>query len=47
VRILDLTTLGNIALGSAPVSACPHGIPSGREVNIPLRIQAVNNALRG
>jgi hypothetical protein len=35
----------NIALGNAQPSACPHGIPSGAEVDIALIIQAVNNAL--
>jgi hypothetical protein len=37
----------NIALGTAPPSACPHGIPSGAAVDIALLVQAVNNALDG
>ena len=47
VAINELITLVNIALGNAPRSACPHGIPSGAQVNISLLIQAVNAALRG
>jgi hypothetical protein len=46
VAINDLITLVNIALGTPP-SACPHGVPSGGEVNIALIIKAVNNALKG
>jgi hypothetical protein len=45
VSISDLITLVNIALGSHPVSACPHGIPPGKPVDIALLIRAVNNAL--
>jgi hypothetical protein len=45
VTISGIITLVNIALGTAEASACPHGIPSGSEVNIALIIQAVNNAL--
>jgi hypothetical protein len=37
----------NIALGGAPPSACPHGVPDGGAVNIALLIQAVNSALNG
>jgi hypothetical protein len=37
----------NIALGNADATACPHGIPSGDEVNIALILTAVNNALSG
>jgi hypothetical protein len=45
VTIDELITLVNIALGNAQPSACPHGVPSGAEVNVALIIQAVNNAL--
>jgi len=45
VTISGIITLVNIALGNAEASACPHGIPSGSDVNIALIIQAVNNAL--
>lgn len=47
VTISGIITLVNIALGNAAASTCPHGIPSGSEVNIALIIQAVNNALSG
>lgn len=47
VTINELLTLVNIALGTAQAQACPHGIPSGSEVNVTLIIQAVNNALNG
>ena len=47
VTIDELITLVNIALGNAQPSACPHGVPSGAEVNVALIIQAVNNALTG
>ena len=47
VAVNDLITLVNIALGNAPPSACPHGVPSGGDVNIAMIIQAVNNALNG
>jgi hypothetical protein len=40
-----LLTLVNIALVNAEPSACPHGVPSGAEVDIALIIQAVNQAL--
>ena len=45
VSIANVITLMNIALGNAPASACPHGIPSGNGASITLIIQAVNNAL--
>ena len=45
VSIADLITLVNIALGNQPSSACAHGIPAGKAVDIALLIQAVNNAL--
>ena len=47
VAINDLITLVNIDLGNAQPSACPHGIPSGAEVDIALLVRAVNNALTG
>jgi hypothetical protein len=43
--IASLVTLVSIALGSAPLSACPHGVPSGEAVTIAVLIQAVTNAL--
>jgi ELWxxDGT repeat protein len=45
VTIAELITLVNIALGNAQASACPHGVPSGADVDVALIIQAVNNAL--
>jgi hypothetical protein len=45
VTVNELITLVNIALGTAPASACPHGIPSGVEVDITLIIKAVGYAL--
>jgi len=45
VDVSDIITLVNIALESAQPTACPHGIPSGRGVDITLIIEAVNNAL--
>ena len=45
VTISDIVVIVNIALGEATASSCPHGIPSGSDVNIALIIQAVNNAL--
>ncbi len=45
VTVDEIITLVNIAIGTADASACPHGIPSGVEVDIALIIQAVNNAL--
>jgi hypothetical protein len=47
VAINDIITLVNVALGNAQAEACPHGVPSGTEVNVALIIQAVNSALRG
>lgn len=47
VTVDDLLTLVNIALGSAPPSACPNGVPSDAEVDIALILQAVSNALNG
>lgn len=47
VTVNELLTLVNIALGNAPLSACPSGVPSGREVDITLIVEAVNNALNG
>jgi len=44
VAINEIILLVNIVLGQAPVSACPHGVPSGREVTVALIIQAVNDA---
>jgi hypothetical protein len=41
----SLVTLVSIALGNAPRSACPHGIPDGVPVTVALLIQAVDNAL--
>jgi len=43
----ELVTLVNVALGNAQPSACPHGVPSGADVDIALIIQAVNAALNG
>jgi hypothetical protein len=34
VAINDLITLVNIALGTSQPSACPHGVPSGADVDI-------------
>jgi hypothetical protein len=45
VSIDEIITLVNLALGTVQPSACPHGIPSGAQVDIALIIQAVNNAL--
>ena len=47
VPVNEVITLVDIALGNALPSACPHGVPSGAEVNVALIIQAVNNALNG
>jgi hypothetical protein len=47
VTIADLVTLVTIALGNAPPSACPDGIPSGAAADIALLIHALNNALSG
>jgi CSLREA domain-containing protein len=43
----EIITLVNIALGNAGASACPHGVPSGADVDVALIIQAVNVALNG
>jgi CSLREA domain-containing protein len=43
----EIITLVNIALGTAQASACPHGVPSGADVDVVLIIQAVNVALTG
>jgi pimeloyl-ACP methyl ester carboxylesterase len=45
VTIDELVTLVNIALDTAPPSACSLGVPTGAEVNIALIIAAVNSAL--
>jgi hypothetical protein len=45
VTVDEIITLVNIALGSAPPSACPAGIPPGRDVDITLIVEAVGNAL--
>jgi hypothetical protein len=45
VTIDEIITLVNIDLGTATPSTCPDGIPSGREVDITLIIQAVGYAL--
>jgi hypothetical protein len=47
VAVDDILVLVNIALGNAEASVCPYGIPSGRQVDVALIIQAVNNALNG
>ena len=47
VTVDEVLTLVNIALGNAQPSACPHGVPSGAEVNVALILQAVNAALDG
>ena len=47
VTVDELLIMVNIGLGNAQPSACPHGIPSGGEVNIALIIQAVNHVLSG
>ena len=43
----ELITLVSIALGTARASACPHGVPSGADVDVALIIEAVNVALNG
>lgn|SRR5262245_41756912 len=43
----ELLTMVNIALGNAQLSVCASGVPSGAAVDIPLILQAVNNALSG
>jgi len=47
VTVNGIITLVNIALGNAQAAACPHGVPSGGNVNVAVIIQAVNNALNG
>ena len=47
VTVNELLTLVNIALGAAQPLACPHGVPSGDDVNISVILTAVNNALNG
>jgi len=47
VTIDEIITLVNIALGTAQTSACPHGVPSGADVDVALIIRAVNVALTG
>jgi len=44
VTMSALITLVDIALGNAPPSACPSGIPSASAVDVTLLLQAVNNA---
>jgi len=45
VTVNEIIILVNIALGTADVSACPSGIPIGRDVDITLIVQAVGFAL--
>jgi hypothetical protein len=47
VFVTDIVTLVNIAVSTLDSSACPHGIPAGREVDVAVILQAVNNALEG
>jgi hypothetical protein len=48
VTVDELLTLVNIALGSAPESACPAGDTDGREgIDVSEIITAVNRALQG
>jgi hypothetical protein len=47
VTINDLILGVNIALGSAPVSACPAFANERNQVNIAQLIKGVNNALNG
>jgi cysteine-rich repeat protein len=47
VTIAEIITLVNIALGTTQPSACPHGVPSGADVDVALVIQAVSVALTG
>jgi len=47
VTVNDVITLVNIVLGTAQSSSCPHGIPSGAEVDIAFILRVVSNALRG
>jgi hypothetical protein len=45
VTIDEIITLVSIALGNVEPSACPHGIPADREVDIALIVQSVGHAL--
>jgi hypothetical protein len=45
VTVNELIMLVNIGLGTADLSACPNGIPSGRDVDVTLIVQAVGYAL--
>jgi hypothetical protein len=45
VTVDEIIALVNIVLGNAAPSACPHGIPPGRDVDITLIIQSVGSAL--
>jgi hypothetical protein len=45
VTVDEIIKLVNITLGSAPPSTCPNGIPTDREVDVTLIIQAVGYAL--
>jgi hypothetical protein len=47
VLVNELITLVNIALGGAPSSQCPNGIPPAVSVDIALLVRAVGNALSG
>ena len=47
VKVNDLITLVNIALGNAQPSSCANGIPIGATVDIALVIRAVNDDLTG
>lgn len=47
VTVNEIIKLANIELGTQAESVCPHGIPSGAQVNVPLIIRAVNNVLNG
>jgi len=45
VTVNEIIVLVNIALGTADASACPNGIPSGRDVDVTLIVQSVGYAL--
>jgi hypothetical protein len=45
VTVDEIIILVNIALGSTGPSACPHGVPDGRAVDITLIVQSVGYAL--
>jgi hypothetical protein len=47
VRIDEIVTVVNVAVGSVPPSACPHGLPTGATVDVSLIIEAVDHALNG